>query len=161
DGLPEGTQLERAGMAKIQAWSQFRDPRPEHSRRVQQIALGLYDQLTHLRTAPDGDRRYRSVLAAGALMHDGGRWGAKSNHHKKSYKLIMKFPRPLSWEPEMINVTAFLARYHRGSLPKTGHKAVRSLRAPQRKQALFLAGILRIADAIESGNDLPPPKVRA
>src|SRR5262249_17931596 len=92
EGLPEGVQLERAGMAKVQAWSQSRDPRPEPSKRVQRIALGLYDQLSNRRTAPSNDRRYRSVLAAAALMHDVGRWEAKSNHHKKSYKLIMKFP---------------------------------------------------------------------
>jgi exopolyphosphatase/pppGpp-phosphohydrolase len=107
------------------------------------------------------DRRYRSVLAAAALMHDVGRWQAKSNHHKKSYKLIMKFPLPLNWEPEMINVAAFLARYHRGSLPQENHRAFRGLRANQRKRALFLAGILRMADAMEVDNGLPTPRIRA
>jgi CHAD domain-containing protein len=159
--LPDGAQLERAGMAKVQAWSQFRDPRPEHSKRVQRIALGLYDELFRIRTIGSGDPRYRSVLAAAALMHDVGRWETKANHHKKSYKLIMKFPHPLDWEPEMINVAAFLARYHRGSLPKGQHKAFRGLRVHQRKQALFLAGILRMADAIEEGNGLPPLMVKA
>ena len=159
DFLPEGAQLERAGMAKVQAWSQFRDPRPEHSKRVQRIALGLYDELSRISTIGSGDRRYRSVLGAAALMHDVGRWETKANHHKKSYKLIMKFPHPLDWEPGMINVAAFLARYHRGSLPKRQHKAFRGLRAHQRKQALFLAGILRMADAIEEGG--PPPMVKA
>ena len=161
EGLPEGEQLERAGMAKVQAWSQYRDPRPQHSKRVQQIALGLYDQLSRLGMIRNGDRRYRSVLAAAALMHDVGRWQAKSNHHKKSYKLIMKFPQPLSWEPEMINVAAFLARYHRGSLPQTNHRAFRGLRAHQRKLALFLAGVLRIADATEVDDGLPTPRIRA
>jgi CHAD domain-containing protein len=161
EGLPEGTELERAGMAKVQAWSEYRDPRPQHSKRVQGIAVGLYDQLARIGTIRNGDRRYRSVLAAAALMHDVGRWAAKSNHHKKSYKLIMKFPHPLSWEPEMINLAAFLARYHRGSLPQTNHRAFRGLRANQRKQALFLAGILRIADAIEEDNGAPAPRVRA
>jgi CHAD domain-containing protein len=155
EGLPDGAELERAGMAKVQVWSHFRDPRPLHSKRVQRIALGLFDQLSRIGTSPDRDRRYRSVLAAAALMHDVGRWQAKSNHHKKSYKLIMKFPRPLSWEPEMIAVAAFLARYHRGALPQTNHKAFRGLRVGQRKQALFLAGILRMADAMESGESTP------
>jgi exopolyphosphatase/guanosine-5'-triphosphate,3'-diphosphate pyrophosphatase len=128
---------------------------------VQRIALGFYDQLVRIGTIRNGDRRYRSVLAAAALMHDVGRWVTKSNHHKKSYKLIMKFPRPLSWEPEMINLAAFLARYHRGSLPQTNHRAFRGLRVYQRKQALFLAGILRIADAIEEDNGSPAPRIRA
>jgi exopolyphosphatase/guanosine-5'-triphosphate,3'-diphosphate pyrophosphatase len=160
EGLPEGPELERAGMAKVQVWSHFRDPRPLHSKRVQRIALGLYDQLARVGSSPDGDRRYRSVLAAAALMHDVGRWQTKSNHHKKSYKLIMKFPHPLSWEPEMISVAAFLARYHRGALPQTSHKAFRGLRANQRKVALYLAGILRMADATESGDGVPA-RIRA
>ena len=161
DGLPEGVQLERAGMAKVQAWSQYRDPRPQHSKRVQQIALGLYDQLSRFGLIRNRDARYRSVLAAGALMHDVGRSAAKSNHHKKSYKLIMKFPHPLNWEPEMISVAAFLARYHRGSLPQTNHRAFRGLRAYQRKLALYLAGILRIADATEEDNGAPAHRIRA
>jgi len=161
EGLPDGVQLERAGMAKVQAWSQYRDPRPQHSKRVQRIAICFYDQLSRIGMIRDVDRRYRSVLAAAALMHDVGRWIAKSNHHKKSYKLIMKFPRPLSWEPEMINLAAFLARYHRGSLPQTNHRAFRGLRAHQRKQALFLAGILRIADAVEVDDGQPTPRIRA
>jgi len=161
EGLPEGALLERAGMAKVQAWSHYRDPRPQHSKRVQQIALGLHDQLSRLGMVRNEDRRYRSVLAAAALMHDVGRWTAKSNHHKKSYKLIMKFPHPLSWEPEMINVAAFLARYHRGSLPQTNHRAFRELRAHQRKLALYLAGILRIADATEEDNGAPATRIRA
>ena len=161
EGLPEGVQLERAGMAKVQAWSQYRDPRPQHSKRVQRIAVGLYDQLSRIGMTGNTDRRYRSVLAAAALMHDVGRWHAKSNHHKKSYKLIMKFPHPLSWEPEMINVAAFLARYHRGSLPQENHRAFRGLRANQRKEALFLAGVLRIADAMETDDGLPTPRIRA
>lgn len=159
--LPGGAHLERAGMAKVQVWSRYRDPRPQHSKRVQQIALGLYDQLARLGMIRNDDRRYRSVLAAAALMHDVGRWAAKSNHHKKSYKLIMKFPHPLSWEPEMINVAAFLARYHRGSLPQTNHRAFRGLRADQRKLALFLAGILRISDATEGDAGTPAPRIRA
>jgi len=161
EGLPEGALLERAGMAKVQAWSHYRDPRPQHSKRVQQIALGLHHQLARLGMVRNEDRRYRSVLAAAALMHDVGRWAAKSNHHKKSYKLIMKFPHPLSWEPEMINVAAFLARYHRGSLPQTNHRAFRELRAHQRKLALYLAGILRIADATEEDNGAPATRIRA
>jgi len=128
---------------------------------VQQIALGLYDQLSRFGLIRNRDARYRSVLAAGALMHDVGRSAAKSNHHKKSYKLIMKFPHPLSWEPEMISVAAFLARYHRGSLPQTKHRAFRGLRTYQQKLALFLAGILRIADATEEDNGAPAHRIRA
>ena len=57
EGLPDGVQLERAGMAKVQAWSQYRDPRPQHSRRVQRIAIGLHDQLLRAGMFGNGDRR--------------------------------------------------------------------------------------------------------
>ena len=58
-------------------------------------------------------------------------------------------------------MAAFLARYHRGSLPQTSHRAFRGLRAHHRKHALFLAGILRMADAVEEDNGLPVRRIAA
>jgi exopolyphosphatase/guanosine-5'-triphosphate,3'-diphosphate pyrophosphatase len=46
-----------------------------------------------------------------------------------------------------------VARYHRGTLPRAGQKPLQGLSPDQRKSALHLAGILRLAEAFDRGRD--------
>jgi len=101
EGLPKA-RCWSAPDGKVQAWSHYRDPRPQtlearaaDRARAPRPASALGWSATKIGDTGPCLRRL-------PLMHDVGRWAAKSNHHKKSYKLIMKFPHPLSWEPEMI-----------------------------------------------------------
>ena len=50
-------------------------------------------------------------------------------------------------------MAAVVARYHRGSLPQATVKRLQELSEGQRRTAIFLAGILRLADAMDRPRD--------
>src|SRR5215475_6853682 len=51
------------------------------------------------------------------------------------------------------------ARFHRGALPTVRHKALRNLALDQKKIALHLAGVLRLANALDSRSNGSVPRI--
>jgi hypothetical protein len=51
-----------------------------------------------------------------------------------------------------LQVAAFVARYHRGIMPRTRHMEYRDVPAEARPDALYLAGVLRFVNALDSGH---------
>ena len=70
--------------------------------------------------------------------------------HKITYRFIRKLSPPLSWTPSDLQLVALVARFHRGALPRTTHKAMHELALDQKKIARHLSGILRIANALDT-----------
>jgi CHAD domain-containing protein len=165
--LPSGPQLRAAAMSRLKLWAGYLDPDFLHSQRVAQLALILYDGLKDagLLTASAGsgnsaaanfgpanvEREWRAVLQAAALMHDVGKAkGGADNHQKSSYRMIRGLPRPLGWSARELELAAVVARYHRGPLPRPRGKAMQQLELPDRPIALELAGVLRLANALDT-----------
>jgi len=170
--LPSGPQLRAAAMSRLRLWAGYLDPDFLHSQRVAQLALILYDGLKDagLLTAGAGsgnsaaansaaanfgpanaEREWRAVLQAAALMHDVGKAkGGAGNHQKSSYRMIRGLPRPLGWSARELELAAVVARYHRGPLPRPRGKAMQQLELPDRPIALELAGVLRLANAMDT-----------
>jgi CHAD domain-containing protein len=150
--LPSGPPLRAAAMSRLRTWAGYLDPDFSHSRRVAQLALLLYDGLHHaglLTPPPNADADPRAVLQAAALMHDVGKAKGDENHHKVSYRMIRTLPRPLGWSAGESQMAAIVARYHRGALPRLSAKPMQALDLPDRHQATQLAGILRLANALD------------
>ena len=116
------------------------------------LALQLYDGLPK-RLAAEEATDDRSILEAASRMHDVGRSRKEKAHHKVTYKLIERLTPPLSWSKEKMHVAAIVARYHRGALPRTGQKTLVGLSLDQKQTVLYLAGILRLANAFDSQAD--------
>jgi CHAD domain-containing protein len=152
--LPSGPQLRSAAMSRLRVWAGYQDPDFSHSQRVAQLSLFLYDGLrdagvlTGAASAPDYDAR--TVLQAAALMHDVGKVKRSENHHKKSYRMIRGMVRPLGWSVRELELAALVARYHRGALPNPRAKSMQVLELPDRPIAMELAGVLRLANALDS-----------
>jgi exopolyphosphatase/guanosine-5'-triphosphate,3'-diphosphate pyrophosphatase len=157
--LPSGPQLRAAAMSRLRVWAGSLDPDFPHSQRVAQLALLLYDGLKDaglVRTevgdsklAPNPDPDSRAVLQAAALMHDVGKAKDAENHQKKSYRMIRGLARPLGWSARELELAAVVARYHRGALPRPRGKTMQLLELPDRPIAMELAGILRLANALD------------
>jgi len=153
--LPSGPRLQAAALSRLRTWAGYLDPDFSHSQRVAQLALLLYDELhrAHLLTpqipSPNSDADPRTVLQAAALMHDVGKAKGEENHHKASYRMIRGLQRPLGWSARELELAAVVARYHRGALPRPSAKAMQTLDLPDRHQAMQLAGILRLANALD------------
>ena len=131
-----------------------------HSQRVAHLALLLYDGLKDaglVRTdvgdsklTPNSDPDLRAVLQAAALMHDVGKAKGAENHQKNSYRMIRELARPLGWSAREQELAAVVARYHRGALPRPRGKTMQLLELPDRPIAMELAGVLRLANALDT-----------
>jgi CHAD domain-containing protein len=146
--LPKRDRLEDAALARLRTWASFLDPDIEHSTVVAQLALQLYDGLVRGRVL-HANATHRRILEAAALLHDVGRARTKQGHQKDSCRLIRKVVPPLGWTPQDLQSVAAVARYHRGALPRPGHKCLAQLPASRRSATICLAGILRLADAFD------------
>jgi exopolyphosphatase/guanosine-5'-triphosphate,3'-diphosphate pyrophosphatase len=160
--LPAGPQLRAAAMSRLRVWAGYLDPDFSHSQRVAQLALLLYDGLKDAGLVAAGaavgsaggalspDYDSRAVLQAAALMHDVGKAKGQEKHQKKSYRMIRRLARPLGWSAREMEMAAVVARYHRGALPRPRGKTLQVLELPDRPIAMELAGVLRLANALDT-----------
>jgi CHAD domain-containing protein len=165
-GLPSGAQLRVAAITRLRTWAGYVDPDFSHSQRVAQLALLLYDGLKNAglltadTTASNHAARdrassslsddWRAVLQAAALLHDVGKAKGLENHQKTSYRMIRGLARPLGWSARELDLTAVVARYHRGAMPHPRGKTMQMLELPDRVMAMELAGVLRLANALDA-----------
>jgi CHAD domain-containing protein len=165
--LPSGPQLRAAAMTRLRVWAGYLDPDFSHSERVARLALLLYDGLKNAglgMTKPEAsemvagdvaldrnplDHDWRTVLQAAALMHDVGKAKGAENHQKDSYRMIRGLARPLGWSARELELAAVVARYHRGALPRPRGKSMQLLELADRRIAMELAGVLRLANALD------------
>jgi CHAD domain-containing protein len=155
--LPAGPQLRAAAVNRLQVWAGYLDPDFQHAQRVVGLSLSLYDGLRKAGLLSQGDEHdSRDVLQAAALMHEVGRAKANQGHQKKSFRMIRGLPRPLGWSARDLELAAVVARYHCGALPRPRGKALQRLELPDRRMALELAGVLRLANALDPRNGIEP-----
>jgi CHAD domain-containing protein len=158
--LPSGPQLRAAAMSRLRVWAGYRDPDFAHTERVARLALLLYDGLKNaglgIAKPEAGDsaleRDWRAVLQAAALMRDVGKAKGAENHQKHSYRMIRGLARPLGWSAQELELAAVVARYHRGALPRPRGKSMQVLELADRPIAMELAGVLRLANALDRRN---------
>ena len=153
--LPAGPQLRAAAMSRLRVWAGYLDPDFAHSQRVALLAILLYDGLKDAglvagsTRATNLDYDSRAVLQAAALMHDVGKAKGQEKHQKRSYRMIRRLERPLGWSAREMEMAAVVARYHRGALPRPRGKSLQVLELPDRPIAMELAGVLRLANALD------------
>jgi exopolyphosphatase/guanosine-5'-triphosphate,3'-diphosphate pyrophosphatase len=152
--LPAGDAIQQAALARMKLWASLLDPDFRHAQRVAQFATQILDELTRLGLSSTADyERLRRVLLLAAYTHDVGLVKRASGHHKKSARMLQKLPAPLGWPADELKQAAVVARFHRGALPHPRHKDLHTLPAEQRRPAIFLASILRLANAFDSLRD--------
>jgi CHAD domain-containing protein len=151
--LPQGKQIGVTAMTRLRLWSSYLDPDVAHSRRVSELALQLFGGLARANLAPvSPNQDLRSVLQAAALMHNVGKSERDSGHHKASYRLVRRMSPPLGWSSTQLQLAAATTHFCRGALPTLRHKVLREFALDQKKIALHLSGILRLAHALVGGS---------
>ena len=151
--LPQAEKASQAVYKKLYMWASFRDSDFQHSRRIARLTLQLYDGLVRVGVLEAGDRRSRELLKAAATMHDVGRSEGGAGHHKTTGRLIRKLDLPFGWKPEDLEMVSLIARYHRGGLPRADQKRWGRLPAPLQRITKSMAGVLRLADALDQPHD--------
>jgi exopolyphosphatase / guanosine-5'-triphosphate,3'-diphosphate pyrophosphatase len=119
----------------------------EHSQRVAEFALSLFDQTQGVFHSWGPEER--ELLWAGAILHNCGHHVSHSSHHKHSYYLIRN-SELLGYAEIEIEAIANLARYHRKSNPKKRHDNYRNLTSKRYRRIVEqLSPLLRLAVALD------------
>lgn len=131
-----------------------------HAQHVARLALSLFDQTRELHESRSVDENDGELLEFAALLHDVGFYISPSGHHRHSQYLIQTHDM-VGFSQAEVDVMAFVARYHRKAEPpgkktKKLAKAARLRQRPfrelsrrSRRRVRFLAGLLRLADALD------------
>lgn len=117
----------------------------KHALHVARLAGSLYDQLAHVHGMGDRERR---LLVAAALLHDVGGVVSLKSHHKHALYLIARSELPGFTAREMF-IVGSIARYHRKAPPSPLHQEFAQLSLADRQRVRLLAGLLRVADALD------------
>jgi len=117
----------------------------KHALHVSRLAGSLYDQLADLHRLGPHERR---LLVAAALLHDVGGVVSLKSHHKHALYLIARSELQGFTAREML-VVGVVARYHRKAPPSPLHQEFAQLSPVERRRVRMLAGLLRIADALD------------
>jgi CHAD domain-containing protein len=149
--LPRGPAARTASLKRLQVWSSFLDSDPQHSRRVARFALQIYDGLLRTGVIDEDRKNDREVLRAAAIAHEVGRAAGDKNHHKKTENMIDQLDPMAGWKPQDVRLMARVARFHRGALPQAAK--LQDLDLAQRHRVTLLAGILRLANALDAEHD--------
>ncbi|MGO9209040.1 MAG: CHAD domain-containing protein [Terriglobales bacterium] len=161
-GLLSGDSLRRAIARKFQTWAGFMDRDPAHAMRVLRRSLEIYDGLVSCgvtRKVAIHDVDAREMLRIAAITHEVGRAAGKKKRHKRSGRMLEKLDTPPGWTADDLRTVGLVARYHRGALPFAHPAYVRMARAKRHMVAL-LSGILRLAEAVDSGGRSSVRKLR-
>lgn len=95
--------------------------------------------------------REQLLLEVASIVHDIGTYVAARGHHRHSYYLLVN-SEVFGLSRTDLEIVANLARYHRREGPQSDHPAYASLPRAARLTVNRLAGILRVADALDKGH---------
>jgi exopolyphosphatase/guanosine-5'-triphosphate,3'-diphosphate pyrophosphatase len=120
-----------------------------HARQVAKLAEQIFQSLA---AAEGFSRHHRTLMLAGALLHDIGYHISHDSHQKHALYLIANSELTGFSEAERA-VIANIARYHRGSIPRQRHTEYSALNAADQETVSKLGGIVRLADALDRSHD--------
>jgi CHAD domain-containing protein len=149
-GLPKREDIRKAAMERLKLWASLCDPDFPHARRVAAHAVRIYDALAKSAAIAENAQDSRTVLQIAALMHEVGRVKGGKDHHKRGARMMRKLMAPVGVEAQELSLAAIVARYHRGALPQKKHQAFAKLPTTEQKKLMILAGILRLACALDA-----------
>jgi exopolyphosphatase/guanosine-5'-triphosphate,3'-diphosphate pyrophosphatase len=136
-----------ATLSFVRETAKAHDPDPAHNEQVTTLALALFDELQALHGFGPEERR---LLEIAGRLHDIG-WSrvVSGKHHKLSRDMIQGLDIPGINSQERF-LCALIARYHTKAVPDASrHGRFASLDPRRRELVEWLAGILRVADALD------------
>lgn len=137
-------------LIRVDEISRKYDIDPTHTEHVSFLSLALFDELIPLHHYGENERR---LLEIASRLHDIG-WSqtVDENHNKLSGDMILETNIPGLDDGDKLTC-ALVARYHTKAIPdETKHEQFASLPAKTRNLVEWLAGILRVGDALDNSH---------
>ena len=150
DGLPIGRELSLTVTAKLRHWSRTLAPDPAHSQRVAKASIKLWRELRRELGWPF-DGRATVLLRAAAFLHDVGEDKGKKRRQSYRAKIVGKLSVPVGWSEAEMRIVQLVSRYCSGPMPSSADVEFAALPWPVQRHIARLAGVLRLADALETG----------
>jgi exopolyphosphatase / guanosine-5'-triphosphate,3'-diphosphate pyrophosphatase len=119
-----------------------------HARHVAGLAHRLFEVLQPVHRLA---RATGKLLEASAYLHDIGHFVSGTSHHKHSAYLIANSDMPGFTADERLTIAA-LCRFHRKTMPEPRHAHFQALTADAKRLVVYLAPLLRMADALDRGH---------
>jgi exopolyphosphatase / guanosine-5'-triphosphate,3'-diphosphate pyrophosphatase len=129
----------------------------EHSDRATDLALQIFEQT---RARHGLGAREEEVLEAAGLLANVGLFVSHDRHHLHSHYIIRNSDVLTGFTDHEVELIALVARYHRKSAPKPGHADFARLDGRDQRVVRVLAGMLRIAFALDRTRAGAVPSVR-
>ena len=147
-GLPHGTDIEKAGIARLRATALAMDPDPRRTALVSQLALQAFDALRPTGATIFRDERARRILQAASELHAIGSGSRNTSRQKAARDAVRALPAPPGWIRADWELVALVVRCHRGAEPRGRYREF--ARLPKKRQEVVrgLAGVLRLAHAL-------------
>jgi exopolyphosphatase/guanosine-5'-triphosphate,3'-diphosphate pyrophosphatase len=117
-----------------------------HAERALELGLALFDGTAVLHQL---EGEHRELLQAAAMLANVGLVISHDRHHLHSYYVIRNAEHLRGFTEREVELIAQVARYHRKSAPKAKHEAFAALPPADQRVVQVLAGILRIAIALD------------
>lgn len=145
----ERTRLDREDRSLVEQFARRFGVDLPHARKVAQFARDLFLALESIHKLPPDRGR---LLETAAYLRDVGHAISDTGHHKHSQYIVANSDLPSFTDTERV-IVAMLCRYHRKSMPAQRHGDYQALSPDDRRAVLFLAPLLRIADALDRSRD--------
>jgi len=148
-GLPQGKQLEAAGLARLRVTSRAMDANLRRTSQVSRLTVRLFDALRKVHAARVFEERdLRKIVCGAARIHGIGENLDAKHPGKAGRKFLSKLAEPAGWTKEEWELLGLVVRYHRGGQPKAKHKSFGELNEVDRGRVNAMAGTLRLARAL-------------
>jgi len=118
----------------------------EHAEHASELALALFEKTAAVHEL---DPDLEELLEAAGLLANVGLFVSHDRHHLHSYYIIRNSDLLAGFTDDEIELIAQTARYHRKSAPKPSHAEFAKLDADEQRIVRVLAGMLRIAFALD------------
>jgi exopolyphosphatase/guanosine-5'-triphosphate,3'-diphosphate pyrophosphatase len=145
----ERARLSRENRALVEQFARRFGVDLRHARKVAHFARELFETMRPVHGLGLETGR---LLEAAAYLRDVGHMISDSSHHKHS-QYIVENSDLAGFTAAERRLVALLCRYHRKAMPAARHPDFQMLGPEQRRALLYLAPLLRVADALDRSRE--------